>query len=281
MGADEPTQVTAAATIPSVAELKRRIAELSAAVILRDARIGALDEAVATRDTFIAVAAHELRNPMTPIMGQLELLLAAYQGGRCSAEQAQRRIERIQSSVRRFWKRAGVLLDVSRITSGNFLVEVEAFDLAVLLREVAEAFAEPALHAGVPITVEVAESLPGEWDRMAVEQIVDNLLSNALRYGDRTAVEISAEADGDEVRILVLDHGAGVPPEHRERIFDRFERVVGRGERRSGFGVGLWLVRRLAEMMGGRIAVGDTAGGGAMFTVTLPRHVKGNPLEKA
>lgn len=244
-----------------VEELRRRVAELT--------------EAVAARDTFITVAAHELRNPMTPIIGQVDLLLAAVRAGRCPPEQVEQRLERVRHSVRRYLKRAAILLDVSRITSGKLQIEPEALDLAALLRGVADEFADAARRAGVPITVSAPESLSGTWDRLAVEQIADNLVSNGLKYGGRTPIEVSAEACGEQVRIRVRDHGNGIPAADRKRVFQRFERAVGQDERRSGFGVGLWVVCRLVEAMGGTIAVGDAPGGGALFTVTLPVHVRG------
>lgn len=247
--------------IADLDELRRRVAELT--------------EAVAARDTFIAVAAHELRNPMTPILGQVELLLAGVRAGRYSPEQVERRLERVQHSVRRYLKRAAVLLDVSRITSGKLQLEPEPFDLAALLREVADEFADAARRAGVPIRVDVPASLPGTWDRLAVEQVVDNLVSNALKYGARTPVEVSAARSGDHVRIQVRDHGEGIPAADRTRVFQRFERAVGQGERRSGFGVGLWVTFNLVEAMAGTVAVDDAPGGGARFTVTLPVHMEG------
>ncbi len=244
-----------------VADLERRVDELTAAL--------------AARDSFIAIAAHELRNPMTPIMGQIEAMLAAVRAGRCPPEQVAERLQRIQLSVHRFWKRAGVLLDVSRINNGNFRAASEDFDLVALLREVALAYAETTRRAEIRLTVIADESLPGTWDRLAVEQIIDNLLSNAIKYGGRTPVEISAKASGSRVQISVRDHGCGISADQRHRVFGRFERAVGKGDARTGFGIGLWLVRQLAEAMDGQVAVEDAPGGGAMFTVTLPLNVKG------
>jgi two-component system, OmpR family, sensor kinase len=236
-------------------------------------RVAELTEAVAARDTFIAVAAHELRNPMTPIIGHIELLLSRVRAGRCPSEQVEQQLERIQHTVSRYMKRTSILLDISRITSGNPQLEAEPFDLATLLREVADEFADAAQRVGVAITVTAPDSLPGTWDRLAMEQIVDNLISNALKYGGRTPIELSANAGGGRVHVQVRDHGSGIPAAERARVFGRFERAVGEGERRSGFGVGLWLVRQLAEAMGGTISLDDAPGGGALFTVTLPQHM--------
>lgn len=249
---------------------------------MRD-RIAELTEAVAARDTFIAVAAHELRNPMTPIIGHIDLLLLKIRAGRCPPEQVEQQLEHIQHSVHRYLKRAAILLDVSRLTSGSFQLEPEPFDLALMLREVINEFSNAAQRMGVPIRLTTPTSLPGTWDRLAVEQVVDNLVSNALKYGGRTPVEyggrtpveVSADLGDEHVRIRVHDHGEGISPDDRARVFQRFERAVGQGERRSGFGVGLWVVGQLVDAMKGTIAIADAPGGGALFTVTLPQRAGG------
>lgn len=239
-------------------ELRRRIVELT--------------EAVAARDAFIAVAAHELRNPMTPMVGQIELLLSGLRGGRYTLAQVEQRIGRIGHAMDQYVRRATALLDVSRLTSGQFRLEPVACDLCEVVREVVETFAEAARYAGSPITVALPDSLPGTFDRLAMEQIIDNLVSNAVKYGNRQPVEIGLEARGAWVRLCVRDHGPGIAAQDRERIFGRFERAVGPDERRSGFGVGLWVVGQLVAAMQGSIVVEDAPGGGSAFTVSAPRQ---------
>jgi two-component system OmpR family sensor kinase len=99
-------------------------------------------------------------------------------------------------------------------------------------------------------------------------------VSNALKYGARTPVEVSAAAHGEQLRIRVRDGGAGIPASDRARVFERFERAVGQNERHSGFGVGLWVVCQLVEAMEGTVTIQDAPGGGALFTVTLPLRMK-------
>ncbi len=254
----EPTMV--AISEAALEELERRHAELA--------------EAVAARDAFIAVAAHELRNPMTPMIGQVDLLLAGIQSGRYSPGQVEERLGRIRQVMLHYVKRASALLDVSRITSGNLRLEATPLDLAELLRQVVETFADTANHAGSSIGLEAPASLPGAWDRLAVEQIADNLISNAIKYGASGPVVVCLEDLGAEVRIRVRDGGPGISPDDRARIFGRFERAIGVDERRGGFGIGLWVVGQLVEAMDGRITVDDAKGGGSVFDVVLPRHVQ-------
>jgi two-component system, OmpR family, sensor kinase len=231
-----------------------------------------LMEAIAARDTFIAVAAHELRNPMTPIVGQIDLLLAALQAGKYSSAQVEHRVRRIRTAMDHFIKRAGTLLDVSRITSGRFQLSFTPCDLSDLVREIVETFSEPARYSGCSIATEVPETLPGAWDRLALEQILDNLISNAIKYAPSRPVIVSAENLGSLVRLTVRDYGPGISSGDRARIFERFERAVGPKERRSGFGVGLWVVGQLVAAMEGTIVVDDAQGEGSVFTVTLPRY---------
>ncbi len=202
--------------------------------------------AVEARDTFIAVAAHELRNPMTPIIGQIEFLLNGIRGDRYTPDQVEQRLERIQHAMRHYIKRAGILLDVSRINSGKLQLKLEAIDIMALLHGVAANAADAAHRAGSLITVTGPDTLPVTWDRLAIEQIVDNLLANAIKYGSKSPIGLSAELHGGDIHIEVRDHGNGIPAADRARVFECFERAVGPGNQRSGFGIGLWVVRQLA-----------------------------------
>jgi two-component system, OmpR family, sensor kinase len=234
-------------------------------------QIEQLSHAVDARDTFIAVAAHELRNPMMPIIGQIELLLSAIRAGKCSLDIADERLGKIQRTIQRYMKRAVVLLDVSRLNSGSFRLQPVSCDLTLLLQEIAEQFAAVADYSGVKLSVHCPQCVLGLWDRMAVEQIIDNLLSNAIKYGGRGPVELSLTADERSVEIKVRDHGKGIMPADRARVFERFERAVGHNEYRSGFGIGLWVVGQLIQAMKGSISIEDPPGGGALFKVSLPR----------
>ena len=260
---EEQPPEPAASSEATLDELRRRNAELA--------------EAVAARDAFIAVAAHELRNPMTPMIGQIDLLLMGIKSGKHSPERVEQQLERLRQVMSHYVKRAVTLLDVSRITTGKVRLAPTTFDLCALVREVAGTFADAARHAGVVIGTDAPASLAGTWDRLAMEQIIDNLLSNAIKYGAGKPVEICAEDHGDTVCVRVRDHGPGISMDDRARIFGRFERAFGRGESRSGFGVGLWVVGQLVDAMGGAIVVDDAQGGGTVFNVTLPRHVQAAP----
>ncbi len=213
---------------------------------------------------------------MTPMIGQIDLLLSGIRAGKYSPERIEQQLERLRQVMNHYIKRAVTVLDVSRITSGKLTLALASCDLAGLMREVVGTFAAAARHAGVTIGIEAPASLPGIWDRLALEQIIDNLVSNAIKYGAGQPIVVCAEDHGGTVCIRVRDHGPGISVEDRARIFGRFERAVAPSERRGGFGVGLWVVGQLVEAMNGTIEVDDAQGGGSVFNVILPRHVEAN-----
>jgi signal transduction histidine kinase len=250
----------------TIDELRRRNAEL----VQANERLA---EEVAARDSILAIAAHELRNPMTPLLGRVQLLrrMAGKAGfHRKSAEQGLAQIEWL---IVRYVKRATTLLDVSRITSGRLKLDRRPINICDLAREVGESFRPIAAHAGSDLELELpAESLIVSGDRLAIEEILDNLISNAIKYGGGNPIimTMSEDAERGVALIRVQDGGAGISPGDQARIFERFERVVRPGENPGGFGVGLWIVRHLSEAMGGTIAVTNIPSGGSSFCVTLP-----------
>ena len=246
----------------SVEHLHRRIAELT--------------EAVAARDAFISVAGHDLRNAMTPIMGQVDLLMASVTAGKCSPQQVGQRLERVQHAMVRYLSRAKVLLDVSRLTGGTLRLNPETFDLAALLRDIAADFRAAFRLSGAVIQVVAPESLMVTLDQPATEQIVSSLVHHALQHGARTPVEVSAAVSGQQVRIQIRDHGAGISVIERSRVSGRFERAA-QQDGRNGFSVGLWGVGQFVGAMGGTVAIDDPPGGGTLFTITLPLHLKELP----
>ena len=127
----------------------------------------------------------------------------------------------------------------------------------------------PAVQAGAVIAVDIPEPITGLWDRLSVEQVLDNLLSNAIKYGAGSPITVSAWVDGTEAHMMVADGGPGLAEAEQARIFEQFERGQGTG-RRTGFGVGLWIVRELASAMGGDVALRSAPGQGTSAIFSLP-----------
>ena len=223
---------------------------------------------VRARDEFISIAAHELRNPMTPILMRAEMLLASAQRGD-SVDRLLPGLERLTQLIGHYMRRATALLDVSRITSGNLRLEPIPTDLSALLRRITLDFAPAAEQAGSRLVTDIEDGVTGIWDQLAIEQIVDNLLSNAIKFGAGRPIDIILATEPGGARIAVRDRGGGISAEDRGRVFERFEQVVATRSQ-GGFGIGLWIVGRLVAAMGGSVEIDSELGEGSTFRVLLP-----------
>jgi len=236
----------------------------------KDRLIEELREAVRARDDFVAIAAHELRNPMTPILLQVDLLLAAARNpDQCRPEVIVPKVKILEQAVKEFMRRSTALLDVSRIAAGNLQVDPTEVDLSALVRGVVDRVTVAARRARCRLEVDLPAGVVGMWDPLALGQIVENLLSNAIKFGAGGIVTVTLLCDGRTAQLAVRDQGIGISAEDRARIFRRFERAVTQREH-GGFGIGLWLANQLVVAMGGTIDVESRPGEGSTFMVRLP-----------
>lgn len=245
----------------------RASAAIDNARLYRDAQ-----DAVRARDEFLSIASHELKTPLTTLQLQIQGLLRKTQGGAPDPplEVIAPRLLTAERQVDRLTDLINNLLDISRITAGRLDLELEPVDLTAVVRESVGRAREEFVRAACPVRVEADGACMGQWDRMRVEQVVTNLLSNAVKYGAGQPIEISISGDEASARLIIRDHGIGIPPEHQARIFERFERAVS-DRHYGGLGLGLWIVHRIVDALGGRILVESESGKGSLFTVTLPR----------
>jgi two-component system, OmpR family, sensor kinase len=233
--------------------------------------IETLKEAVRARDEFIAIAAHELRNPMTPILLQVERLLDLARRGSPPEPFADlvQQLDLLRRLIQSYLKRAGTLLDISRITSGKLHLDLVPVNLSRVIDEVLDELSPTARLAGCKIATGVAADVIGLWDQLAIEEIVENLVSNAIKYGAGQPIDVTLARDEAAAWLVVRDRGIGISEEDQARLFGRFERAVAQ-RRQGGFGIGLWLVRQLVHAMGGEILIKSRSGEGSTFTVMLP-----------
>jgi len=239
------------------------------------ARLGELQHAVAARDEFIATVAHELRNPVSPLIFQLRLAIekterTALAAQPISADWAHSQLRRIEQHLHRLLETLDRLLDVSRLSTGRIDLELEPVNLAETVRDVIGTFDAELAVARCTLTFVERGEATGVWDRVRLEQICRNLVSNAIRFGAGRPIEVSVVADQDFATLEVRDYGVGIAPAQHARIFERFER--GPEQRSGGFGIGLWVVKNVSAAMGGTVAVESEPGEGARFTVMLPRR---------
>jgi two-component system sensor kinase FixL len=163
------------------------------------------------------------------------------------------------------------LLDISRIQAGRFVLEpVDGVDLGQVARATAARLEGELKAAGCSILFDL-ESATGCWDAARLDQVVTNLVTNAIKFGAGKPIELRARANGDTATLAVTDHGIGIAPEAHERIFDRFERDVS-AQHYGGLGLGLYIARQIVDAHRGVITVASRPGEGATFTVELPRR---------
>ena len=234
---------------------------------------GEAQEAVRARDEFLSVVSHELKTPLCALALSLQTLALRAQSGPSAApslEELAAKAESANQVVQRILRLMDEMLDVSRITGGRFNLNLERLDLAVFVGELLERSREELERAGCAIEFRAENGTSGRWDRLRIEQIVSNLLSNAMKYGRGKPIEVSLTSNEHAARLSVRDWGIGIPVEEQARIFERFERAVS-ARIYTGFGLGLWIVRQIVDAMGGSIHVQSQPGRGSLFTVTIPR----------
>lgn len=230
-------------------------------------------EAVRARDAFLSTASHDLMVPLSLLRMQLQSLTRSAERGRLCEMPRERLVSNLATAERhgsRLWRLVSDLLDVSRITGKLELeLELENVDLSAVVRNVVARYGEELDVAGCPVTLEADAPIVGRWDALRLEQVVENLLTNAMKYGRGQPIEISVGVEGDWAQLSVRDHGPGIEPEHAKRIFEWSARAVA-ARHYGGLGLGLYLVRRVVESLGGSIGVESEPGHGAKFWVRLP-----------
>jgi signal transduction histidine kinase len=232
--------------------------------------LGAVSEerqhALGLRDSLISLASHELKTPLTSLQLRVQLLAKNARSETLSKERFARDAQGAEAQVKRMARLVDDLLDISRIMSGQLRLDLEDVDLGTFVQEIVDRCPEPQREL-VSLKVD-GGPIVGRWDRMRVDQVVSNLLSNALKYGDDNPIEISLERSADRARLVVRDHGVGIAEADLPRIFERFERAA--AKHIGGFGLGLWIVRQVVEALGGTITVESRVGSGSVFVVELP-----------
>jgi signal transduction histidine kinase len=229
-------------------------------------------QAIVLRDDFLSVASHELKTPVTSLWLNAQLLeRAAYEGALMSAKDVLR-IAAVEKQSRRLGDLMDELLDLSRLAHGGLPLAPERVDLRGLADTVVARLAPDAAAAGCVVMVEGPSGIVGQWDRSRLEQVATNLLANAVKFGAGRPIVVTVSAGCGKACLSVRDQGEGIAPEDQDRIFERFERAVP-VRHFGGFGLGLWIARRIVEAMGGKIRVESRLGEGACFVVELGESV--------
>lgn len=231
-------------------------------------------DAVRARDEFLSIASHELRTPLTPLRIHFQRLLADRgQSGATRGDRVQLALQRCERQVRRLEGLIDNLLDVSRIATAPLNLQLGEVDLGEIVRGVLSRLADELAAAGCRTAVDLGRPLIGCWDRLRLEQVVTNIVVNAIKYAPGSVIEIGIEPAGAggsaSARLTIRDHGAGIPAEDLDRIFQRFHRVVS-APSYGGLGLGLYMVKQIVDAHGGAISVDSESGVGTRFVVELP-----------
>jgi signal transduction histidine kinase len=223
------------------------------------------------KDQFLSAASHELRTPLTTIQLTLQGILAFdREEGRSGSNWSLAALTTAERETERLVHLVDDLLDVSRLAAGRLKFDVKELDLCELMRSVVSRFAAQAEEARCPVVLEGPTSLRGSWDPNRIDQILTNLLTNAIKFGRGRPITVSLTELEDRARISVADEGVGISAEDHERVFERFERAEPARNYR-GVGIGLWVVRELVQAMGGSVRLESRLGEGATFFVEIPR----------
>jgi PAS domain S-box-containing protein len=253
-----------------VVSIARDITDRKLAELEREHLYGEALDAVRARDEFMSVASHELRTPLSSLQLQIEMVLRPPpRAPPLSENQLKEKLKVAARQIDRISKLITELMDVSRISAGRLHLELEPVSLEAVVADVVTRSREDAARAQCQIVLHADEPVLGTWDRLRMEQVVTNLLSNALKFGAGKPIEVSVGRSDGMGRLVVRDHGIGIAPEDIERVFQRFERAVP-GRRYAGLGLGLYIVRQIVEAHGGQISVQSQPGAGSAFTVELP-----------
>lgn len=246
-------------------ELVLTIASQCAQALDRARLYSEAEQAVRLRDDFLSLASHELNTPLT----SLKLALGHLGRSRHEPNGLARLLGVIERQADRLGNLVTDLLDVSRLTAGTVTLEASDTDLVSVVEDTISRFSLDLERSGSTVALNAPTSIVGCWDRRRLQQVTSSLVSNAIKFGRGKPIDISIEKLDSLARLTVHDRGIGIPKERQPRIFDRFERAVATPHF-GGFGVGLWLARRIVEAMNGIIRFESEPGRGSIFVVELP-----------
>jgi PAS domain S-box-containing protein len=238
-----------------------------------------LQNTIHARDEFLSIASHELKTPVTSLKLELqildrkmkknsqELIPAAVIQGRLTT--AIRQTGRIENLIEN-------LLDISRIRTGKLGIDTEMLDFTSIVNDLVARMGDLARASGSSISVSSEGPVEGYYDSIRIEQVISNLISNAIKYGEGKPIEVTIRSDTQAVILTVRDHGIGISKEDQDRIFERFERAVS-SRNFGGLGLGLYISKEIIQAHGGSIRVESDLKHGSTFTISLPRNIPLSP----
>jgi len=231
-----------------------------------------LKQAVRMRDDFMSIVAHEVRTPLNGLILETQLRkmhLARDNAAAFTLDKMHAMVERDERQIKSLIRLIEDMLDVSRIRTGKLSIRPARFDLVQLVHNLLQNFAPQVEAAESSVSLIADQPVMGDWDEFRIEQVISNLLTNALRYGAKSAIDVRVYNHHGQARVEVQDRGIGIGVENQQRIFQQFERVSTRAVV-AGLGLGLFISQQIVAAHGGSITVESRIGEGALFRVCLP-----------
>lgn len=231
-----------------------------------------LQHSLKMREEFMSLVAHEMRTPLNTLFLEVQVRLAQLAKNNMSAftpEELQKMLGRGERQLKSIIRLIEDMLDVSRIKNGKLSIKPGDTHLSALVQRIAEDLTPLAKEAGTGFELALEADINGYWDAFRIEQIIINLMTNAVRYGKGQPVHVSLKMDGEQACIQVTDQGIGIAEHELKNIFEAFERG-GDNEVKAGLGLGLYISRKLAEAHGGEISVTSRKDAGSTFTLRIP-----------
>jgi len=231
-----------------------------------------LQQAVRMRDDFMSIVAHEVRTPLNGLILETQLRkmhLARDNAAAFTLDKMHAMVDRDERQIKSLIRLIEDMLDVSRIRTGKLSIRPTRFDLSTLVRDLLHNFSRQIDAAETSVTLDAEQPVIGNWDEFRIEQVISNLLTNALRYGAKSPVTVKVYSEGGQALVDVRDQGIGISEENQARIFQQFERVSAR-QAVAGLGLGLFISEQIVTAHGGTITVQSRIGEGALFRVCLP-----------
>lgn len=233
--------------------------------------INQLQEALRVRDEFLLIASHELKTPLTSVKLQMALMKRT-ETHSPQEEKERRRKEVILSldhQIERLEQLIENLFDVSRISVGKFTINYSKLDLASVVRETMQNLREDLKQARCHVELRANIPAIGEWDRLRMEQVILNLVGNAMKHAPGSPIRIAVEPLEQSVRLTIQDQGPGITKENQKKLFQRFERASS-SVHVGGLGLGLYITKQIVEAHGGRIRLESEPGQGSTFIIEIP-----------
>ncbi|MDR9753400.1 hybrid sensor histidine kinase/response regulator [Pseudomonas sp. SZMC_28357] len=231
-----------------------------------------LEQAVRMRDDFMSIVAHEVRTPLNGLILETQLRkmhLARDNAAAFTLDKMHAMVDRDERQIKSLIRLIEDMLDVSRIRTGKLSIRPSRFDLVQLVNNLLQNFAPQVEAAETSVVFESSEPVEGQWDEFRIEQVISNLLTNALRYGGKSQIQVRVYSHGRLAVVEVQDHGIGISEENQKRIFQQFERVSAKTVV-AGLGLGLFISEQIVAAHGGTITVESKINEGALFRVCLP-----------